>query len=51
MEDLQHELTKFIGKENYYCHAIGNFDDTQGVQYFTDKTQCYWLLEYIAVTI
>jgi len=54
METLQKEvlesaLMQFIGTENWYQHPlIPAMTYTDGVKYFAEQTESYWLLDIIA---
>ena len=48
-EDLISELSNFVGTECWYRHPFQKeFLLTDGVKYFADRTQSYWLLDVIA---
>lgn len=44
----QNELEGFTGTENYYKMFMG-LKITDGIKYFIDKANCYWLINDIAV--
>lgn len=46
---LNKELLKFIGTENWYRHPLQrSMTYTDGVRYFADTAESYWLLDIIA---
>ena len=48
-EAFESELMQFIGTEHWYSHNLApSMTYTDGVQYFAEKTESYWLLDVIA---
>jgi hypothetical protein len=43
----QSELNQFTGTTTYYKHFIKPYIYTDGIQYFAEKGECYWLLDKI----
>lgn len=46
MEELQNELNRFTGTENYYRHFTGG-KFTDGVKHLADRAGAYWLIDAI----
>ena len=47
-QNLQVDLARFVGSENYYLHWLKSFTYTDGVKFLADTAACYWLLDAIA---
>lgn len=45
--ELQANLEQFYGTENYYKLGLTPIIATDGVKYFADTCECYWLLDEI----
>ena len=50
-EQLQSNLEEFIGTVNYYRVGITPIVVTEGVKYFADTCECYWLLDDICINL
>lgn len=49
-ETLQLNLDQFIGTENWYRHPLmPAMTYTDGVKYFAEHTQSYWLVDLFAI--
>jgi hypothetical protein len=44
--NLEFDLRKFVGTENYYKHFTG-ISYTDGVKYLAEHGECYWLIDVI----
>ncbi|MDP1772430.1 MAG: hypothetical protein Q8L15_09115 [Methylobacter sp.] len=48
-EALESELMQFIGTEHWHKHPLmPTMTYTDGVKYFAEQTESYWLLDVIA---
>lgn len=45
--DLKNSLDQFYGTEHYYKVGLTPIVATEGVKYFADTCECYWLLDEI----
>jgi hypothetical protein len=51
-EALESALMQFMGTEHWYSHSLAPaMTYTDGVQYFAEKTESYWLLDVIATEL
>ena len=48
IQNLETELSGFVGTLNYYPHWLKCFNYTDGVKYLADQAQCYWLIDVVA---
>lgn len=46
-EDLSSNLDRFIGSMEFYKVGLTPIVATEGVKYFADSCQCYWLLDIL----
>jgi hypothetical protein len=48
LNTLAYDLSMFIGTENWYKHRLNPLmTHTDGIKFFADKAECYWLLDII----
>ena len=48
INELKAELKQFSGSEEFYEHLFFHgYVYTEGVQYLAEKTEAYWLVDYI----
>jgi hypothetical protein len=45
--NLQQELNKFNGTENYYRHGLTGILFTDGIKFLCDEAEAYWLIDVI----
>lgn len=49
VNEFRSELANFYGSETVYRHGLNrNVLYTEGVKFFAEKAECYWLLDIIA---
>ena len=46
-EELKNNLEQFIGSEQFFKVSLAPVIATEGVKYFADTCECYWLLDLI----
>ena len=50
-EELQKNFESFYGTQGYYRLGLVPIVATDGVKYFADTCECYWLLDDIAINL
>ena len=48
-EEFKNNLENFYGTEKYYRLGIVPIVCTEGIKYFADTCECYWLLDEITI--
>lgn len=48
-KEFKEDLERFIGSEKYYRAGFSPIVVTDGIKYFADKCECYWLLDEICL--
>lgn len=50
-EDFTANLEQFIGSERFYRLGLTPIISTEGIKYFADTCECYWLLDLITINL
>lgn len=46
-EELSNNLDRFIGSEHFYPIAFSPLVFTEGIKYFAETCECFWLIDLI----
>ena len=46
-EEFSNNLDRFIGSEHFYPIAFSPLVFTEGIKYFAEKCECFWLIDLI----
>lgn len=50
-EEFNRKLNTFIGSEQFFRPSIPPIIITEGVKYFADTCECYWLLDDLTINL